>query len=105
LHPDDRIKAISAPRHHLPEPDSRIVAIVNRVVRGWAAYFRVGNSTRQFIQIDEYIRQRLILFLNTKTGRRGLHQQRYSRAFFKQLGVYELTGTVAWGKATPTAAR
>jgi RNA-directed DNA polymerase len=101
----DRIKAITAPRHRLPEPAKRIVDEVNRVVRAWAAYFRVGNSTHKFIQIDEYVRQRLVLFLNKKTGRRGLHQKRYSRAFFGQLGVYALTGTVTWRKATPIATR
>ena len=101
----ERIKAITAPRHRLPEAAKRVVDEVNRVIRGWAAYFRVGNSTRKFIQVDEYVRQRLVLFLNKKTGRRGLHQKRYSRAFFDKLGVYALAGTVAWGKAAPIATR
>src|SRR6266446_3030138 len=43
-----RVKAITAPRHRLPEPIEPIVAEVNQVVRGWGAYFRVGNSTRKF---------------------------------------------------------
>jgi hypothetical protein len=101
----DRIKRITATRHHLPEPATRIVDEVNRVIRGWAAYFRVGNSTRKFIQVDEYVRERLVLFLNKKTGRRGLHQKRYTRAFFDKLGVYALAGTVTWRTATPTVGR
>ena len=101
----DRIKAITAPRHRLPEPVTSIVDEVNRALRHWAAYFRVGNSTRKFIQVDRYVRDRLALFLSKKTGRRGLHRERYTRAFFEKLGVYELAGTVAWHKATPIAAR
>ena len=75
------------------------------MVRGWGAYFRVGNSTRKFIQVDEYVRERLALFLSKKTGRRGLQRERYTRAFFERLGVYALAGTVEWHMATPTATR
>ena len=51
----DRIKAITAPRHRLPEPIEPIVNAVNRVIRGWGAYFRVGNSARQFSAVDHYV--------------------------------------------------
>ncbi|HTE84915.1 MAG TPA: group II intron reverse transcriptase/maturase, partial [Dehalococcoidia bacterium] len=42
----DRVKAITAPRHRLPEPVTVIVAELNPVLRGWGAYFRVGNASR-----------------------------------------------------------
>ncbi|HKX02457.1 MAG TPA: group II intron reverse transcriptase/maturase [Methylomirabilota bacterium] len=101
----DRIKAITAPRHRLPEPIEPIVAEVNRVVRGWGAYFRVGNSTRKLHAVDEYVRERLAGFLVKKT-RRGWHRQRRDTwAFFERLGVHRLTGTVKWYTAAPTAAR
>ena len=101
----DRIKAITAPRHKLPEPVGPIVAEVNQALRHWAGYFRVGNSTRKFHQLDDYVRERLALFLSKKTGRRGPHRERYDLAYFKKLGVYELVGTVKWYTATPTATR
>jgi hypothetical protein len=44
----ERTKAITWPGHRLPEPIEPIVAEVNRVLRGWGAYFRMGNATRQF---------------------------------------------------------
>ena len=78
---------------------------VNQALRHWAAYFRVGNSTHKFHQVDDYVRERLALFLSSKTGRRGPHRERYGRAHFKKLGVYELVGTVAWYTAPPIAAR
>jgi RNA-directed DNA polymerase len=101
----DRIKALTAPRHHLPEPVQPLVAELNRLLRGWGAYFRVGNATRQFQQVDSYVRERLALFLSKKTGRSGRQWRRHSLAFFQALGVYQLTGTVTWYQATPTAVR
>ena len=101
----DRIKAITAPRHKLAEPVGPIVTEVNQTVRGWGAYFRVGNSARKFDQVDDYVRERLVLFLSKKTGRRGPLRKRYDAAYFQKLGVYTLSGTVKWNMAAPTATR
>jgi RNA-directed DNA polymerase len=101
----DRIQAITAPRYRLLEPAQPLVDELNRLLRGWGAYFRVGNSSRKFQQVDDYVRQRLALFLSKKTGRRGRCWERHSVAFFRALGVCQLTGTVTWYRATPTAVR
>jgi RNA-directed DNA polymerase len=101
----DRIKAITAPRHRLPEPIQAIVDEVNRLLRGWGAYFRVGNAARQFQQVDDYVRERLALFVSKKAGRRGRGWERHTLAFFTALGVYQLSGTVAWYAAPPKAGR
>ncbi len=100
-----RVKEITAPRYRLPEPIAGIVSEVNQVLRGWGAYFRVGNATRHFQQVDSYVRERLALFLSAKAGRRGRDWKRHTLAFFRRLGVYQLTGTVARITATPTAGR
>jgi RNA-directed DNA polymerase len=101
----DRIKAITAPRYRLREPAQSLVDELNRLLRGWGAYFRVGNASRQFQQVDDYVRQRLALFLSKKTGRRGRQWGRYSEAVYRALGVYQLSGTVRWYRAAPRAAR
>ena len=101
----ERVKAITAPRHRLPEPIQPIVADVNRVLRGWGAYFRVGNSSRQLAAVDHDVRERLATFLAKKAGRGGHQRRRYTWAFFEELGVYQLTGTVTWYRAAPRAAR
>jgi RNA-directed DNA polymerase len=101
----ERIKAITASRHHLPEPIQPIVAEINHLLRHWGAYFRVGNSARKFRDVDEYVRERLSKFLAKKAGRSGYQRKRYTAAFFDKLGVYQLTGTVKWYTATPTATR
>jgi RNA-directed DNA polymerase len=101
----DRVKAITAPRHRLPRPARAIVAELNRALRGWGAYFRVGNASRQFAQLDSYVRERLGLFLSKKAGRSGRRWESHPLAFFRTLGIYQLQGTVAWYTAPPTAAR
>jgi hypothetical protein len=101
----ERIKAITAPRYRLREPAQPLVDELNRLLRGWGAYFRVGNSSRKFQQVDDYVRQRLALFLSKKTGRRGRCWERHSWASFQALGVYQLSGTVRWYRATPIAVR
>ena len=101
----DRIKAITAPRHRLPEPVGPIVDELNRLLRGWGAYFRVGNASRQFQQVDWYVHLRLRLFLSKKTGGARRAWARYDVAYFRGLGLYHLSGTVAWTTATPRATR
>jgi RNA-directed DNA polymerase len=100
-----RIHAITAPRSRLREPVRSIVAELNRVLRGWGAYFRVGNAGQAFRQLDQYVRERLSLFLQKKAGRSGRRWKVHTPDFFRALGVYHLSGTVAWASATPTATR
>ncbi len=101
----DRVKAITGPRQRLLRPTRSIVAELNRALRGWGAYFRVSNANRQFAHLDSYVRERLALFLSKKTGRSGRRWEVHTLAFFRALGVYQLSGTVAWYPAAPTAAR
>ena len=100
-----RINAITAPRSRLRESVRSLVAELNRVLRGWGAYFRVGNAGQTFRQLDQYVRERLSLFLQKKAGRSGRRWKVHTPDFFRALGVYHLSGTVAWATATPTAAR
>jgi len=100
-----RIKEITAPRYRLTEAVETIVSEVNRVLRGWGAYFRVGHSSAKFQQVDSYVRERLLLFLSKKSGRSGRRWKVRGTTFFSRLGVYRLTGTVTWPKAAPIAVR
>ncbi len=100
-----RINALTARRSRLKEPVRSIVADLNLVLRGWGAYFRVGNAAQTFRFLDEYVRERLSLFLQKKAGRSGRRWKVHTPDFFRALGVYHLSGTVAWATATPTATR
>jgi hypothetical protein len=47
-----------------------IVGNLNRILRGWGAYFRRGNSARKFADIDSYVHERLAIFASIKLGLR-----------------------------------
>ena len=79
---------------------SVIVERLNRMLRGWGAYFRYGNSARKFDLIDSYVHERLAILASNKHGRRGRNWQRhYNGEWLCRLGPYRLTGTVRHGTA------
>jgi len=77
-----------------------VVQEVNAFLRGWGEYFRHGNSTQQFRQLDAYVMHRVACFIARKhrvrTWRRGwvdlLGLQMGS-------GIYRLVGTVCYASA------
>ena len=52
-HARDRVREITA-RERLLLPVEEIVQDLNRFLRGWAGYFRYGNSARHFDPISDY---------------------------------------------------
>lgn len=42
---------------------------MNRVIKGWGNYYRFTNASDTFDELNWYIRNRLIIWLRTKTGR------------------------------------
>ena len=61
-HARDRIRELTA-RSRLLLPVEEVVQDVNRFLRGWAGYFRYGNSARHFDKIRSYALMRLALFV------------------------------------------
>ena len=61
-HARDRIRELTG-RCRLLLPVEAIVQDINRFLRGWAAYFRYGNSAHRFNKIRHYARTRLALFI------------------------------------------
>jgi group II intron reverse transcriptase/maturase len=94
-HARDRIRELTD-RSKLLLPVEVIVANVNRFVRGWAAYFRYGNSARHFDKIRGYLRMRLALVISKRHRRsRAFGWSVLSYASTNQLGLISLDGTVA----------
>lgn len=46
-------------RKRLSNPLMEVIKYLNRVIRGWRNYFRIGNSTRKLQQLDQYVQERL----------------------------------------------
>jgi RNA-directed DNA polymerase len=75
-----------------------VITDINPVVRGWGEYFRSGNATRQFIQIDRYVVKRLCGLLRKRAGQhlRAGRAEQWTREFFEALGLHRLRGTVRY---------
>jgi RNA-directed DNA polymerase len=57
-------------------PVEEIVGSLNRFLRGWAGFFRIGNSALLFDRIGSFAVQRLGIFvgnLHRRSRRWGLH--------------------------------
>ena len=87
-------------RHYAHLPLEWVVENLNPVLRGWANYFRTGNSARKFSQIDSYVHERLAILASTTYALSGRNwASRFDGTWFRRLGVYALTGTVRYGTA------
>ena len=81
-------------RHRAPQ---EVVRDLNPVLRGWGAYFRKGNSSRQLHQVGDYVAQQMRLYLSKKHQQRGRNWEQYTETIlYKQMGLYRLSGTVKW---------
>src|SRR5205814_10219258 len=65
----DRIREITG-RERLLVPAEVIVAELNLFLRGWAGYFRYGNSAKVLGQVGNYALWRLGLWLSKRGNRR-----------------------------------
>lgn len=108
-HARDRIRELTL-RRRLLLPVEVIVQDINVFLRGWAGFFRYGNSTLHFEKIRNYALMRLTLVI----AKRHKRVRAYGRSvvFFQspnQLGLIGLNGAVvaprpfrAW-RGTPNA--
>ena len=74
-------------RMRLSNPLSEVIKFLNRVIRGWRNYFRLGNSTLKFQQLDRYVRYRLEQWMQSKIGSRGHWDELAFRALLRQQGL------------------
>jgi len=86
------------PRQRCHDDVREVIADINLAVRGWGEYFRTGNATRQFIEIDRYVVRRLHGLLRKRAGQRlrAGRADLWTRAFFERLGLHRLRGTVRY---------
>ena len=81
-----------------------VIRILNPVLRGWGGYFRTGNASDKFNQIDRYVRERLLRLLAHRGGqRRWKPGGRLFRSvdwphhrFVTEHGLYQLLGTIRY---------
>jgi RNA-directed DNA polymerase len=93
-HARDRVRELTG-RDRLRWPIEQVVGDLNRFLRGWAGYFRYGNSTVQFDQIIRHADRRLALLI----AHRYQQSWRYGRQVLNsrpdRYGLITLNGTIA----------
>lgn len=81
-----------------------VIADLNPVLKGWGNYFRTGNASKQFTQIDYYVWQRITRMLGKQRGFHGhplawrVSQQRraWPMAKLRARGLHKLLGTIQY---------
>ena len=74
-------------RMRLSNSLSEVIKFLNRVIRGWRNYFRIGNCTLKFQQLDRFVRYRLEQWLRARIGSRGHWKELAFRALLIQHGL------------------
>ena len=94
-----KIKAQTDRRRRAGMKDIREpIADLNPILRGWGNYFRTGNASDKFVQIDRYVAWRLKRLLVKRKGRnlRAGEADRWTPAWLKDMGLHRLMGTVRY---------
>jgi group II intron reverse transcriptase/maturase len=92
-----RVRALT-PRSRCHADIREVIADLNPVLRGWGAYFRTGNASTRFNQLDGFVWRRLRA-LRIKRKERNLRAgeaSRWSREYFWNLGLHRLRGTIRY---------
>ena len=75
-----------------------VIERLNPVLRGWGNYFRSGNASIKFCQIDRYVRSRLQRWMRKRKGRhlRAGEWQKWTGEFFQDMGLIHLHGSIEY---------
>jgi len=100
-----KIKEITDRRRCSRVKDIReVIRDLNPLLRGWGNYYRTGNASDKFQQIDAYVWQRLVGLLAKRGGQRANKPDgkpfRYRdwphQRFVKDHGLHRLLGTIRY---------
>lgn len=76
-----------------------VIRDLNPVLRGWGNYFRTGNASLKFQQVDRYVQKRLVALLRRRGGKRrkGFDAAAWPvTRFVQDHGLHRLIGTVRY---------
>ena len=71
------------------QPLSRVVKLINPILRGWVAYFAMGHSGRCFDFVHDWVEMKALRHLQRARGRRGFGWDRRSkRMLYDNVGLF-----------------
>jgi len=85
------------------QPIGRVVALINPILRGWVRYLAIGDSSRCFGYIKDWVEKKVRRHLMRARGLRGFGWNRWSRRWlYEHLGLFEGYRVSRPPKALPT---
>jgi RNA-directed DNA polymerase len=71
------------------QPLTRVIELINPILRGWVNYFAIGNSSRCFAFIRLWVEKKIRRLLSKARQRQGFGWKRWSsRWLASELGLY-----------------
>ena len=71
------------------QPIGRVVALINPILRGWVRYFAVGDASRCFGFVKDWVEKKVRRHLMRARKRRGFGWDRWSRRWlYDRLGLF-----------------
>jgi len=94
-----RIKALTG-RSRVGMQLEDVIGALNLFLRGWGSYFRSGNASDKFVQLDRHVAWRLKRLLIKQRGRnlRAGQAGTWTPAWFHDQGLHQLMGTIRYPK-------
>jgi RNA-directed DNA polymerase len=90
-------------RRFQSQPIGRVVALINPILRGWVRYFAVGDASRCFGFVKDWVEKKVRRHLMRARGRRGFGWDRWSRRWlYDRLGLFDGYRVCRPPKALPT---
>src|SRR4051794_9741432 len=81
----------------------RVVALINPILRGWVRYFAIGDASRCFGFVKDWVEKKVRRHLRRARGQRGFGWDRWSRRWlYDHLGLFNGYGVRRPPKALPT---
>lgn len=76
-------------QRYVSQPVGRVIELINPILRGWVHYFAVGDSSRCFSYIKDWVEKKVRRHLMRARGRRGFGWKRWSTQWvYNTLGLF-----------------
>ncbi len=103
----ERVRELTDRRRRAGMKDiQEVIRDLNPVLRGWGNYFRTGNASIKFQQVDLYVNQRLVrlMYARQRTDRRLFSRRQWPPArFARELDLHRLVGTIRYPRGAHAA--
>ena len=76
-------------RRYQSQPLDRVIKLINPMLRGWVAYFAVGNSSECFGFVKDWVEKKIRRHMARARNRNGFGWKRWStRWLYESLRLY-----------------